>query len=243
MKRLLFLLVPSMLATGCVVSDTCDARTVSIGWSSFRLFDGSVVTSCGAAGVSFVQLFMDDQPVTSQPGGPPDQFPCNTGGVNVTGVLNDRGHLFTVEALDATSGAIALRDEFTVTPSNCSDLLLDSQPSEGTFVLDYSFTPNVCTSATSSFIWFSIQDNISGDIIAVNQGSNPQAYTCGNGTTTPVPISFALASGPYTLQRTEEVLYPGPTQQAGNCNATAFNVAGGTPTTVQVPLADGIACF
>lgn len=236
MNRVFVLVVASLLGTGCIVSDTCDARTVSIGWSSFRLANGTVVASCSAAAVSSVSVFLDDTPVTT--------LACDAGGVNVTGVLNDGTHLFTVEGLDSVSGAIALRDEVAVGNSNCNDQLVDTQPSEGTFVLDFSFTPDFCTSATDSFIWFSIRDDISGDVIAVDQTHTPQAYTCGNGaTTTPLPISFALASGPYTLQRTEEVVYPGPATGAGNCNATDFIMAGGNQTPVNVPLADGVACF
>jgi len=241
MNRLLVLLVASMLGTGCVVSDNnppifCDARTVSVGWSSFRLANNSVVSTCSAAGIGNVQVFMDDQLVTT--------VACSGGGVNVTGVLNDGNHLFTVEGLDSSTSAIALRDEATVSNSNCDNLVVDTQPSEGTFVLNYSFSPNFCTSATNSYIWFALHDDISNDVIVYDLTHSPTTYTCGNGsTTTPVPISFALASGPYTLQRTEEVLYPGPTQEAGNCNATALTMAGGTQTQVNVAMTDGAACF
>lgn len=235
MKRLLVLAALSTIGTGCVVHDTCDARTVSIGWPSFKLANGTVTSSCATAQVSQVKVFIDNAPVGT--------LACTDGGVNVTGVLNDGDHVFDVEALDVNTGNIALRDSFTVGNSNCNAQVVDTQPSEGTFVLDYSFSPDVCTSATDSFIWFSIHDDISGDTIAVNSGNTPRAYTCGNGSTTPVPISFPLASGSYTLQRTEEVVYPGPVQAAGNCNATGFDMSGGTQTRVQVPLTDNVACF
>jgi hypothetical protein len=237
MNRLIVLLVVSMLGTGCVVHDTCDAKTVSLGWSSFRLDNNAVVSTCSQAGVSQVDVFMDDVPVVS--------VNCTDGGVNVTGVLNDSSHLFTIEGIDAVSGAISLRDEVSVPPSNCTNPLVDTQPSQGAFVLDFSFIsgPNFCSSATNSFIWFTIKDNISGDLIAVDRNTSPTLYTCGNGSTVPVPIPFPLASGPYTLQRTEEVIIPGNTQLAGNCNATGFTMAGGTQTSLGVPLTDGIVCF
>jgi len=238
MNRLLVALVAaSLLGTGCVSSDTCDARTVSIGWPSFLLANGSVVTSCAQAGISTIDVFMDNAGVGT--------FNCTDGGVNVTGVLNDGDHIFDVEGFDSVSGSLALRDSFTVGNGNCAAQVVNAQPSEGTFVLSYNFNPNLCTSATNSFIWFTIHDDIANETIAFDGSHAPQTYTCGNGsTTTPVPISFALASGNYTLQRTEEVLYPAPpTQEAGNCNATAFDMVGGQQTQLNVPLADGVACF
>ncbi|HVO21764.1 MAG TPA: hypothetical protein VMU15_21110 [Anaeromyxobacter sp.] len=235
------------MSTGCVVNDSCDpysdagcpgpcaSRTVAVGWPSFLLADHTVTSSCATAQVSTVDVYMDDQPVTS--------LPCSSGGVNVTGVPNNGDHRFTVEALDSTTGAIALRDEQTVSDSNCTDLLLNTQPSEGTWVLNYSFTPDLCTSATSSYIWFTLHDEIANQVIAVDGSHTPQAWTCGGGTTTPVPISLPLASGSYTLQRTEEVLYPGPAQQAGNCSSKGFDVFGATQTQVDVPLTDAVICF
>jgi hypothetical protein len=235
MNRLVLLaLVASILGTGCG-HDTCDARTVAIGWPSFLLADGTATSSCGVALLSTVDVFVDGSSVGS--------FNCTDGGVNVTGVLNDGNHVFDVEGIDSATGAIALRDSVTVGNSNCTDLLVNTQPSEGTFVLNYSFTPNICTSATNSYIWFTIHDDIANQDIAVDGSNSPRAYTCGNGSTTPVPISFALPSGSYTLHRTEEVLYPGPTQQAGNCNATLFAMEGATRTQVNVPLTDAVACF
>jgi len=250
MSRLFLTLTASAawaMSTGCVVSDVCDpysdagcpgpcdSRMVAVGWPSFLLADHSVTSSCAAAQVSTVDVYMDDQPVTS--------LPCSAGGVNVTDVPNNGAHRFTVEALDSNTATIALRDEQTVDNSGCADLVLNTQPSEGTLVLNYSFTPDLCTSATSSYIWFTIHDDIANQAIAVDGGHTPQAWTCGNGTTTPVPISFPLASGPYTLQRTEEVLYPGPAQQAGNCSSTGFDVSGATQTQVNVPLTDAVSCF
>lgn len=242
MKRLLVLAALSTVGTGCVVHDTCDARTVSIGWPSFKLASGDTVTTCGDAGVNLVDVFMDG----AQVGGQGYHFPCSDRGVNVTGVLNDGNHVFDVEALDG--GNIALRDSFTVGNSNCNDQVVDTQPSESTFTLNYSFSPdNICVSGTDSFIWFRIRDEIANQTIAVDSANDPRRYTCGNGTggTTPVPISFPLAWGLYTLLGTEEVVYPVPTPAAaGNCNATPFTIQGGKPgVQVNVGLTDGVSCF
>jgi hypothetical protein len=238
MKRLVVLSVASMVAAGCTTHDTCDARTVSIGWPQFLLADGSQPTSCSGAGIGDVDVFMDDQPVAT--------IPCTDGGVNVTGVLNDKDHLFTVEGIDSSTGAIALRAEVNVAPSNCSSPLVNTQPSEGIVELDYSFTPNSCISDVNSYIWFSIKDNISGDVITVDGTHSPQQYHCGSGRVgefTPLPIQFALASGIYSFQRMEEVLYPGPVPTAGNCNSADFTITGATNQPVAVALANGVACF
>ncbi len=240
MNRLLVLLVASLLGTACVSSSTCDARTVSIGWPSFLLANGTVTSSCGAAQISAIDVFMDgNHPVGT--------FNCTDGGVNVTGVLNDGNHRFDVEGIDSVSGAIALRDSFTVGTSNCSDQAVNTQPSEGTVELDFSFTDvNQCTTDTSSFMWFTIQDDVSGDVITVDSSHTPTQYTCSTGHTgdlTPLPISFALASGDYTFQRMEEVTIPGNTQEAGNCSSAPFTITGATKQPVAVALAPGLSCF
>jgi hypothetical protein len=227
MNRLLLVVVTaSLMGAGCIVSNTCDTRTVAVGWSSFQLANGTVTSSCATAAVNNVSLYMDDTFVTTQP--------CSAGGVNVIGVSNDGGHVFTVEALDSSSGSIALRDEVTVGNSDCTDLVVDTQPSEGTFNLAYSFSPvNVCNSP--SYIWFSIQDGISGDIIAVDDThGDPQQYACGavNG------ITFPLPSGSYTLQRTEEVVFPGPAISAKNCTPAPFTISGATTSDVGAVMLD-----
>jgi len=236
MNRLFLLLAASVLGTGCM--DICDARTVSVGWPSFQLADGTVTSSCTQAHVSTVNIYLDGQAVTS--------LPCDSGGVDVDGVPNDGDHLFTVEAIDTTTGGITFRDQVDVSDSNCRNLLEDTQPSQGTFVLNFSLSPNLCASATDSYIWFTIMDDIANQTIAVDGSDTPQAWPCGGGTsTTPVAPSFPLASGSYTLERTEEVLYSSstPTELAGNCSAADFDMSGATQTEVDAPLTDGVSCF
>ncbi len=229
MNRLPVLLVASLMATACVSHDTCDARTVSIGWPSFLLANGTVTGSCAAAQIGTIDVFQDSTPVGS--------FNCTDGGVNVQGVLNDGNHTFDVEGIDSVSGAIALRDSFTVGDSNCTAQAVNTEPSEGTFDLAYSFAPNNVCNGTS-FIWFSLQDNISGDTIAIDEShGNPRQYQCGG------PITFALASGPYTLQRTEEVVFSGntPEPSGSNCSSASFNITGAQTTQVQVTMTDTTA--
>jgi len=210
------------LGTGCVVNDNC-ARTVAIGWPDLLVANGSHfdVNHCASAGVSTFEVFVDGQSV--------GQVPCNEGGLNVTGV--DSARTFTVEGLDG-SGAIVLRDEVTAGGS-CHDELVDTQPSEGTFTLDYHFTPTDVCSA-NSVIWFAMRDNASGDLIVVDDAHSPNTYLCSD------LITFPLASGSYTLQRTEEAVSAGGTWHAtgANCNAANFSVNGAHESLVSVSMAD-----
>jgi hypothetical protein len=228
MNRLIALLAVSTLGTGCVVSDTCDFRTVSIGWPSFALANGSVTTSCAAAGVDTVNVYMDSDFVGN--------LACTTGGVNVVDVPAG-SHIFTVEGLDG--GTIVLRDEFGIGGNGCGTVLRDTQPGEGTFELAYSFTPvNECTPG-GSYIWFSLRDDVLGEVVvAVDETSaDPELYLCSE------VIRFALPNGPYTLLRTEEAVVSGPTYLAAavNCSAKAFDIFSGTDSIVSAAMADSAA--
>ncbi|BDG04319.1 hypothetical protein [Anaeromyxobacter oryzae] len=227
MRRLALLLAASVLGTGCIVTnDTCNSRTVSVGWPSFLLANGVETTSCSAAGVRFVDVFMDDAPV--------GEFDCTQGGVSVLDVPSG-SHRFTVEGLDPAK-TILLRDEPTVSGSGCGEQFVNSRPAEGTVTLDYTFTPtNVCT-AGGSYIWFSMFDQIANTVAAVaDETANTTAYVCGT------PISFPMPVGPFTLQRVEEVVPSAgayvPT--ATNCTATSFSVNAATESVLAVALVDG----
>jgi hypothetical protein len=199
------------------------ARTVSIGWPSFLLAN-NVPTGCAGAGVINVEVFVDGTSVGT--------FPCSDGGVDVTGV--DRARTFTVEGLDG-AGTIVLRDDVTA-GGTCTNVLVNTQPAEGTFTLEYTFTPvNECSS-TSSVIWFALKDNISGDVIAVDESHNPDTYACG----AVAGISFPLASGDYTLLRTEEAVFSSAAWHAtgANCNTAGFTVPRAQEVAVQVAMAD-----
>jgi hypothetical protein len=224
MKRLFVLLAVSTMGTGCVVSDTCDFRTVSIGWPSFELADGGVTTSCLTAGVNSVDVYMDGDLVGN--------LACTAGGVNVLDVPAG-SHTFTVEALDGST--IVLRDEFSTSGNGCGTLVVDTQPAEGTFELAYSFTPsNVCTTG-GSYIWFAVRDDVLGQVTAGvdENSSDPSFYLCGD------TIRFALPKGPYTLLRAEEATYNGTYHAAAvNCSPKAFDIFAATKSVVATALAD-----
>ncbi len=239
MNRFYLLLAASALGMGCGGGSghraTCDTRLVAVDWPSFQLADGTVTSSCTTAHVSEVDIFMDDAPVTT--------VACSAAGVNVTGVPNNGNHLFTVEARDSTTNAIALRDEQTVGDSNCTNLLLDTEPSEGTFVLNFSFSPDVCTSASNSFIWFTVHDVIANQDIAVDGSHSPQSWTCGNGST-PRPSRsrsrWRLAPTRSTGRRRSSI--PVRRSRPGTARHR-LHVAGATQTRVDVPLTDLVSCF
>lgn len=232
MRRLALLLAASFMGTGCIVSNdhttgTCYPSTITVRWPSFLLASGGVTPSCGTAGVTYVDVYLDDQPV--QRG-----IPCNTGGLTITNPAAGSSRV-TVEGMAADGTTILLRDEPVVAAAACGDVIVDAQPAEGTLQLAYTFTPvNVCTSG-GSYIWFSVYDQIAGVVTAVaDETANTTAYVCGD------TIAFAMPVGAYTLRRIEEVVPSGGTYLASatNCSPTSFSVAGGTQSVVDVALAD-----
>jgi hypothetical protein len=232
MRRLALLLAASVLGTGCIVthdgSNTCAPRTVSIGWPTFLLANGAETPSCSAAGVRFVDVFMDDAPV--------GEFDCTQGGVSVVDVPTG-SHRFTVEGLDgqaANGGIILLRDELVVSSGVCGEQIVTSRPAEGTLDVSYSFaSANVCN--PGSFMWFSVFDEIAGKVGAVaDETANTTSFACGG------PITFVLPAGAYTLDRIEEVT-PSPgglVPTANNCSRTSFTIEPAFTSTVLVTLAD-----
>lgn len=233
MRRLALLLaVGSFVGTGCIVSNDsttpppCFASTITVRWPSFMLANGGVTTSCQAAGITSMDVFINDQVV--QQG-----IPCGNGGLTITSPPAGSSRL-TVEGV-AANGTILLRDEPTVAPAACGDVIVDAQPAEGTLQVAYSFTPvNVCTPG-GSYIWFSVYDQIVGAVTAVaDETANTTAYVCGD------TIAFPMPAGAYTLRRIEEVVPSGSTYLASatNCNPTSFSVSGGTQSVLNVALAD-----
>lgn len=207
--------------TGCVVKE-CD-RVVRVGWSSF-LDQDKRTGGCSLLGVTDVEVWVDGR---SQ-----GKFSCSAGFADIPVSHGDRD--FVVEGL-APDGSILVRDGF-ISYATCADQLVDTQPSEGAFVLDYHFTPNdVCT--PGSVIWFALRDEISNDIIAADESTTPSRYACGD------RIGFPLASGDYTLLRTEEaVASHGAWLITGtDCRNAAFTMAGGKQTTVSASMIDSSA--
>jgi hypothetical protein len=212
----------ALAASACVSSShntTCDARTVAIGWSSFLDATGNITSSCGTLGLASVDVFMDDAPVGT--------FDCTTGGVNVTQVTN-QSHLFTVEGLDS-SGNIIVRDEVTVDPSNCRNLVVDTRPAEGYADLEYDFysgsTPvsqDVCYNA-SSHLWFKVTDTIANVTSYLFTGANAgSAPLCESSQRTQ---RLLLPAGTFTLNWMEEHDY---------ANSQALTAADCTPHNFSV---------
>ncbi len=236
MRRLALLLATSVLGTGCIVHDDsssnppCFASTITVRWPSFQLASGGVTPSCATAGVSYVDVYMNDQPVKQE------GFACGAGGVTITNVPAGSARI-TVEGVAADGTTILLRDELTVSPAACGDVLVDAQPAEGTLQLAYSFTPNVCTDG-GSYIWFSVYDQIARVVSAVaDETANTTSYLCGD------PIRFVVPAGAYTLQRIEEAVPSGGSYLASarNCNPTTFSVDRAAESIVTVALADASA--
>lgn len=233
MRRLALLLAAASFAgTGCVVSDTCDGGTLTVEWPSFLLANGDVTSSCTAAGVSYVDVYLDGKPVQAR-------FSCADGGAVIAGVQST-SQLVTVEALDA-SGAIVLRDEQQVGTDRCGDRLARFQPAEGALTLDYHFTPSDVCTAGASYIWFSVYDEIVGDVAArADESANTTLYSCSTAASypLPVPITFRLPAGSYTLERIEEAVPSGGVYVVNGsyCSPIRFPVAGGAERVVTVTM-------
>ena len=222
MKRLAFVLAAAVLGTGCnPVQDRCTG-TVSLQWD-FQRPDGSVPTGtvnavCVAAGVAFVDVFMDGQPV--------DRFSCSEGGATIVDVRSGQ-YLMTVEGVDA-GDVIRYREEFNLDARSCGDPLIATRPAAGFVDLNYSLPGGVC-GASPSYLWFALRDAVTGHLHpeSVDAANNPHRYTC------PGDVIVSLPAGAYTLEWMEE-------RDTSNgvlgvdCTDRPFDVFGGT-TTAQTP--------
>jgi len=242
MKRLLVLSIASLVAAGCTThDDTCDARTVSIGWPTFLQANNVTTASCGTLGLATVDVYIDGNGFVGS-------FNCTDGGVNVTSVTNTT-HFFTVEARDAAQNII-VRDEVTVAPSNCTDLLVDTQPAEGYVDILYDFydgsTPlpapeDVCFNA-SSHLWLQITDHIANEVSYLYTGANPSlAPACESSQRTlrlPLPAgALSVVNTAYTLDWMEEHDYDnGYALRASNCSSGGFDIGRAQVTTVAEAL-------
>ncbi len=238
MYRLLALaVVVSTLATGC--EETCDVRTVSVGWPTFNRADGVVTSSCSTAGASFIDVFIDGQFVTRED--------CTFGFVDIS--VFSGHHVWTVEGLNRQN-QIVLRDSFVTDGDHCGTLFVDTQPAAGLVDLQYLFfqggaplpqPQQVC--APDSLLWLSIFDQTANDLaVLVDRNSSPTAFPCGGPLVLPLPI------GDFTLDFMEE-RGPGPdfALESADCTPHTFTVVRGngvnaTPVPVDLAIDAPAAC-
>lgn len=235
MKRLALLLATTFLGTGCIVrDDDCDGGgTLTVEWPQFRLADGSSTARCDVAGVTYIDVYLNGQPV-------PTSFNCVDGGAVITQVESG-SYLLTVEGVDA-NGRILLRDEVQVATDRCGDRLIQVFPSEGYLELSYSFANGgTCITPGPSYLWFSVFDAAAGaPTVQIDEGSplgDQLLYACGDQR----GIVFALPSGAYDLDWIEERQYPGFLVTGANCSRASFSVDPGQRTVLATTLADTTA--
>lgn len=245
MNRLLALVAAASLGTGCIVSDTCDLRTVQITWDSFLRADGTTTTSCADASLgasseaAIIDVWIDGQYDGSAY--------CNTGFLDVFDVGPGR-HDVTVEARDADD-FIILRDDYSFdAPDACGDILVDSQPAEGWASISYGFydgtvvaNPNACIPGSS--LWLQITDRIADQPAYQITSTTAETPAC----TASRNVRLPLATGSYTFDWMEE--RSGSALESSACTSQRFtpgkdfSVGRATTTAITVALdTTGLAC-
>lgn len=230
MKRLAVVLAAALSTAGCFHGE-CN-RSVTVDWPGFRLADGSTTQSCTTAGVSTIDVWVNDAYAAT--------FDCNGPAGEVGLARGD--NLVTVEARDA-GGVIRLRDEVSVAGSGCGNLgVVDARPAEGRVNVDYLLPNGACYSNTiPSFIWVYVRDEIANEIAADSSAAPESSNVCGVNTS----LSFFLAAGNYSLLRTQEMIRaatPGTYSTVGaDCTAYGFTVTPAGTAIVQPHIADANA--
>jgi hypothetical protein len=228
MRSLALALCVAVLGTGCIIHDddsyngggggTCLPSTITVAWDGFTFGDGTR-GGCADAGVSAVDIYMDDTPV--------DRWNCADGGAVITDVFSGTYRL-TIEGVES-SGRIAFRDEQVVTSSGCGDRYVAADPAEGWVGLEYVFSPtNQCVGTLSdpSYLWFSIYDEVArATTAAVDSAStllDKRYYVCS------ADMVFPFPAGPHTLDWMQEMV---------ETSLGVFDVTGAqcAPTTFDVP--------
>lgn len=230
MKRLAIVLAAVLPATGCFWGEC--SRTVTVDWASFRLADDTVTSSCQAAGVSTIDVWVNSAFAGA--------FDCNGPAAPVR--LARGSNLVTVEGRDS-GDVIRYRDEFTLDGDHCGDLgVVDAQPGEGRISVSYGFAPvNQCYTPGPSFIWVYVVDDIANEIAADSSAAPESGNVCGVNH----PLTFRVAAGEYTLLRTQEMIRSGGgyATVGRDCNPYALQVAAAATTPVSAVLADAaVSC-
>lgn len=230
MRTLALALSAAVLGTGCFVGtdDGCDPRTITVEWSTFLTGDGARL-GCTAAGVAFVDIYMDGTLVES--------WNCGDQGALITDV-QPGSYLLTVEGVES-NGRIAFRDEQQIDAGACGGRLMRAVPAEGFVELEYAFSPsNVCAD-DPSYLWFQVFDEVAGGVTAAVDAASPTVdkvrYLC------PDALIFPLPAGPHTLDWMQEMVQTGPGAFAvtgAQCSPTGFDVPRGGSVGVPVVMTD-----
>lgn len=195
MKRLALAAAVAVLGTGCFSTDDACDPALDITWQDFTDANDAVYATCSAAGVNFVDVFVD--------GTDGLRFPCttNTGG---TIPIRPGTRVVTVEGVSADGrddpGVILYRDEFDVDITGCGVAVMEAFPSEQYVQIAYSFP--ACT-ANPSYMWFSLTDLVAGSTIweISSRFGNPREFDCNQD-----DLFLAVPAGSYQLEWIEEVV-------------------------------------
>jgi hypothetical protein len=229
MKRLALVLAAALLQTGCLWDgDECD-RTATVDWTGFVLAEGGAPVGCAAAGVSDVDIWVNN--------GFWGTFAC--GGPPATVSLARGTNFVTVEGIAA--GQIAYRHTVSVDATSCGDRgIVATQPGEGFFEVDYAFAPaNACFAPGPTYMWLMVFDDVAGQTAFVETATTP-FQEC---TVTAAAPRYRLPEGSFTLFGIEEVSVSLGTVGA-DCTDRPFDMGAGAVTTVQPILVDSSQqCF
>lgn len=211
MKRLaLVLAATAVLGTGCYVDGRTCSPSVTLEWDShFTTADGAVVgCSSSSADVRTIDVWVNDQFAA--------QFDCFA--ARGTVAVPSGSSLVTVEGVDV-SGRIIYRDDFSVDGGGCGNQLVATRPAEGRVNLDYSVSSEPPCANGPCFVWFSVFDNIAGEVAAtINQNTAGFEY--------PNDVVFRLPAGSYTVDWME--IRSGGFLERAACTSPIFSVSPGS---------------
>lgn len=221
MTRLVLALVTAgLVGTGCLGGgDNCSRSTFLVAWE-FQRFDGSPPAGCVAAGVEWVDIYMDGQLVGNG-------FPCGDQQAVITAVQAG-SYDMVVEGID-TAGRIAYRERFTMDSSGCGNRSVLARPAEGIVNLDYAAT----CSSSPCYLWLSVHDEIANTTAAEISTGSP--FNVQVSFPYPDDVVFRLAAGSYTLDWMQ-LVSAAFTSEAITCAAIPFDIAAVSQTDVPVPL-------
>jgi hypothetical protein len=184
---------------------------------------------CASAGVTFVDLFINDDASTAV------RVACTQGAAQAVDLPNGT-NLFTIEGVEAND-RIAFRDEVNLGFA-CGDQHVNVAPAEGTLALDYALPGNACFAANTR-IFSAVRDDIANQLAYVdNTTSSPVCAP------SPAPApTFLLPAGSFTLLGVNE-WSPTSGIVGADCTDRTFQIAGAQTTTVPADIVNSAtACF